>query len=630
MLEPAYTDRSRTYPVMKQLNGDYKFSGKGQKIPVARITPYACRNQSVDTLYWNANSAAGKAMIDAQITSAMAGAPPEKINAAKTDVELRKKAYRHVLKGTNPLTTIDLTKPIAPHATWYGPGTIAFDTSAPPDKEFARMMTLGALQPEWYPHGTVVLHIERKAAAAARVMLKPTAFDGLMSSLWCARNLSECDYGITGGGLGEFLEANVPFSEVTSATAIIPSDEFLADIQRVNTEVKGKLGDTSTATEELVRGNNQNTRILNTSGNGTGGAKDAFGQVIDRSTQEQKNPSPTSPDAPGAMTPSSTLKPATPSVAENGAYDTTNGPRRTELPLSMSGEPHHLIVTTGPTPTIEMASTIAAFVGKVEGLLNALRAVNPPPAAQITALGTLLAKAQALETVLAQVQTANAAPGAKPQQDPSHSSQAQALVAAIVSYGQSYNATDLDVLGDPRTPLRKHPGYAYLSAKGLAVDFETRILTQLPTFTKQRIERILSQIVKFQGQPAFEAKVTKAITTNRFYSPNDGAFFEIEDLATIADIRFFDVAVGGKEIDVLTGDGTLIDQKFEVAMDPADPTKLKKNILGQLTAMQGAVGSIVQGIPVKTFRFHVKGGITDAKVTAYLAANGLTAHFVAR
>ncbi|HSR97661.1 MAG TPA: hypothetical protein VLM79_11455, partial [Kofleriaceae bacterium] len=298
MVEPAFTNRERTYPVMKTLNGDYKFSGKGVKIPATRITPYAVRNQSVDTLYFNAN-AHDKDQIDNEIATSMAGASPQKIQKAKDNVELRKKAYRHLLKKKDPLKTIDVSKPIASYATWYGPGTIQLDTREPPDKEFARMMTLGALQPEWYPQGTVVLHIERKAEAAARTLLKPTAFDGLMSSLWCARNLSEADYGITGGGLGEFLEANVPFADVTKAEAVIPSDDFLADLQRVSSEVKDKLGDQSTPTEELVRGNTTNTRIINTSGNGTGGVKDMYGNVIDRSTQEQQNPLGQVPDGSG-------------------------------------------------------------------------------------------------------------------------------------------------------------------------------------------------------------------------------------------------------------------------------------------------------------------------------------------
>jgi hypothetical protein len=61
---------------------------------------------------------------------------------------------------------------------------------------------------------------------------------------------------VTGGG----IEAKVPFSEVTSATAIIPEDSFIADIQRVMSQVNNALSGASTPTEELLRGNNPTRR----------------------------------------------------------------------------------------------------------------------------------------------------------------------------------------------------------------------------------------------------------------------------------------------------------------------------------------------------------------------------------
>jgi hypothetical protein len=276
-----------------------------------------------------------------------------------------------------------------------------------------------------------------------------------------------------------------------------------------------------------------------------------------------------------------------------------------------------------------MASTIAGFLGKIDKLLSDLSAIKPQPTAQIGALSTLRSQAQALEHVLAAVATANAVPGARPQQDPSNSPEATALVAGIVAYGSKYDATDLDIMADPRTPLRNMPGYAWLAAHNLAVDLETRILTQLPTFTKARVTNILTQVARFSSHPAFVAKVDKAITSNKFWSPNDGFFFEIEDLHSVADIRFFDVAVGGKVIDMLTGAGELIDQKYEAALDPTDATKLKANIRGQLAAMQGAMGTTINGIVIKNFKFHVKSAI-DPAVQAVLNTMGVAAHFVQR
>jgi len=318
MQKPTFTDRTRTYPAMKDAVG-YAFNMKGKKIPPDRISPLSARNHSVDKLY-DINTIS--ADIDAEIERPLraANARQATIDNNKADDDKRKKAYRHILASRrDPLTTIDKSKPISPFGSWYAPGEIRPNTSAPPNQEFARMMTLGALQPEWYPNGTVVLNIDRRLSGAARNIFKPTAFDGLMSPLWCARNMGADDYGVTGGGVGEFLEANVPFTDVTSATAIVPSDDFVADMQRVVTQVKNELGGASTPTEELMRGNNGNTSILNTT-RGQSGVAGMYDQVIGRSAEEQRSPS-AAPNAPGAVNETSSAMPGAPAVAPGGVFD---------------------------------------------------------------------------------------------------------------------------------------------------------------------------------------------------------------------------------------------------------------------------------------------------------------------
>jgi hypothetical protein len=303
------------YQVQKDAAG-YAFNCKGKKIPADRISPLSSRNHSVDKLYDNSNSGKGKGEIDKQIYHELKSAKPEQVSKAIADEKLRRKAYRHLLAtGVDPMSTIDTSQPITTHGTWYAPGEITVG-GATPNEQFTKMMTLGALQPEWYPSGTCVLNIERKIAPGARQLFKPTAFDGLMSALWTARNMTETDYGLTGGGSGEFLEANVMFSEVTSAKAVIPSDDFLADIQRVNTEATKKAPGSS-PTEELLRGNDENVKILNTSAKKPDGAKDAYGEIIDRTKQEQTTPSP-APNAPGAAQPTSTAMPTMNAKAKGG------------------------------------------------------------------------------------------------------------------------------------------------------------------------------------------------------------------------------------------------------------------------------------------------------------------------
>jgi hypothetical protein len=111
-------------------------------------------------------------------------------------------------------------------------------------------------------------------------------------------------------------------------------------------------------------------------------------------------------------------------------------------------------------------------------------------------------------------------------------------------------------------------------------------------------------------------------------SPNDGFFFEITDLKSIADIRFFDVQVGNREIDVLTGNGVLIDQKFKVELDYTDPSNpiLNQRMMRQVRAMQAAVGSTIEGITITDFRLHVAQPLAP-DVVSLLQSNGIDGHF---
>lgn len=311
MKKPSFTDRTRTYDAMKAAAPPAEFGFKGNPIPVERITPLSSRNQSVDKLY-DINTIATE--IDTAIEQPLlaAHARPDTVATKKADRALRLKAYRHLIATRDPLTTVDKGQPISKYAAWYAPGEI----SVPPgdnNTNYARMMRLGALQPEWYPNGTVVLNIQRTLEAGARDIRKPTAFDGLMSVLWVSRNLGEDDYGVTGGGLGEFLEKGVTYNEVTSATAVIPTDDFLADIQRVTTQVNNAQPG-STPMEEVVRGNGANTSILNTSPE-VGGM---YGNIAHRTQLEAQSPS-AAPVAPGAAQPTSAAMPNARSLHAVGA-----------------------------------------------------------------------------------------------------------------------------------------------------------------------------------------------------------------------------------------------------------------------------------------------------------------------
>jgi hypothetical protein len=232
-------------------------------------------------------------------------------------------------------------------------------------------------------------------------------------------------------------------------------------------------------------------------------------------------------------------------------------------------------------------------------------------------------KVKAFERVV--VAHANMTP---PQQVSPSAPQIGSMISAIVAYGQQYNATDIDVFADGTNDLRSHSGYAWLVSQGLSQEFEARIVSQPSQFPRGKVKIILDQIDKYQSHPAFVAKVRKAVSSNRFWSPNDGFFFEITDLKSIADIQLFDVSVGGRTIDVLTGNGVLIDQKFNVKVDYTNPShpQLDSRMLRQVQAMQAAVGSSVQGIPITDFKLHVAEPLTPDAISL-LQSQGIDSHF---
>ncbi|PKN55295.1 MAG: hypothetical protein CVU56_22215 [Deltaproteobacteria bacterium HGW-Deltaproteobacteria-14] len=307
MKSGSFSDRTRTFPVMKSAAG-YSYNFKGKRIPAARLSAVSTRNQGLGGMYGVINTGTS-AQIDARITDELTrqGKPQPVIDAAKADNKVRLAAYGAILKGgVDPLSTVDKRHNITQgYGTWYHPGALVPSLPSDPDIAFSQMMTLGALQPEWYAEGTVVLQIDM-SGVANRVCRKPTAFDGLMSALWVARNMSDDDYGLTGGGAGEFLEANVPYRLVTSARAVIPSDRLTAELQTLSAAAGGG----STPTEEMLRGTMT-----------PGGASGAtYNRVIGSTVREQNTPG-ASPTLPGAARSTSSAAPAGPAVAPGGAYD---------------------------------------------------------------------------------------------------------------------------------------------------------------------------------------------------------------------------------------------------------------------------------------------------------------------
>ncbi len=299
-VQTAKTDRARVFPLLQTASAGLTFLGA--KIPDTQLERISHRNHGVGSLYRYSLSAAGAAEIDKFATEQVAketGKTPEEVKAAgiALDETSKLQAMRYLLRTSfagNPLHFADSGKSLARSETWYSPDQVRVD-KADPNVAFTDLMTANALQPEWYADGALALEIEPTGMRDAR---KPTAFDGMMSSLWMARNQPAQAYGVTGGGAREFLEKGITFAMVKKATAAIPTEEWVTELKRLSALVpKG-----TTVTEQVLRGQDP----------GTSATKDMFLKVNDRSQQEAQSPSM----APGQAAPVG----ASP-IAKGGTFD---------------------------------------------------------------------------------------------------------------------------------------------------------------------------------------------------------------------------------------------------------------------------------------------------------------------
>ena len=346
-IQAGQTDRTRVFPLLQTASKGFTFLGA--KIPPEALTPLTTRNHGVGSLYSYSLSAEGSKILNTFALEEVAKktkATPEELakqGLAPTDKQ-RKEAMRYLLRTShagNPLFFADKAKSLARAETWFSPDEVKLKT-ADPNTGFTDLMTANALQPEWYPDGALALTIRPTSLREAR---KPTAFDGMMSALWMSRNQPAQTYGVTGGGAREFLEKGITFGMVEKATAVIPSENWVAEL----TELSKSVGKDSSAGEEALRGHKV-------------GIKDtapAFDAVIGRSMQEAHAPSLVAGQpAPVGPTP----------AAHGGTFD----PRRAGAPIPA----HARAVLDGRPPAGSPAAPAAPPPG-----VNKPGAEPPPPVA---------------------------------------------------------------------------------------------------------------------------------------------------------------------------------------------------------------------------------------------------------
>lgn len=257
----APTPRDRVFPILSAKRLPFTF--KGKKIEANLMPDFVNRTHGVAALPRSMTTAGQLLLQDYTVRkiSEKSGMRPERVRLKPElwqDFDTNK-ALRAALRDQSlqPLQVVDLSKKVSDYATWFSPE----QAKVVPDGEagYAELMTIGALQPEWYPDGTVQLNIKPDKAAGVAEARKPTAFDGLLSAVWVARNQQDQTYGVTGGGAREFLMTGVTWGEVAGATAQVPGDDFLTEIQRLSERFKKVDGVASTPGEEILRGKHDPT-----------------------------------------------------------------------------------------------------------------------------------------------------------------------------------------------------------------------------------------------------------------------------------------------------------------------------------------------------------------------------------
>ena len=274
------TERGRVFPIMTAKRFPYVFAGK----KITHIPELTRRTHSVSSLgRGGAMSAAGEAATlkrGLELIAAKSGgavtydaikADPSAITEAGT---IKMQSLRDILRKAE-MTPAAMANPgnkLSDYATWFTPGAV---TPTPGGEAgYTQLMVLGALQPDWYPDGTILVEVNNAAPGALLEARKPTAFDGLLSALWVARNQAGETYGVTGGGAQEYLMTGPTWSMVTQSSAQIPSEANLQDIVAASERIKARFGqrqhngtpgapgsrdmtDTTSTGEELMRGNAQ-------------------------------------------------------------------------------------------------------------------------------------------------------------------------------------------------------------------------------------------------------------------------------------------------------------------------------------------------------------------------------------
>lgn len=197
-------------------------------------------------------------------------------------------------------------------ASWFTPDAIVANDRA--TNGYADAMRACSLQPEWYPQGTVILKMDRTRTLShgGVEIRKPTAYDGLMSAMWVARNQPGEEWGVLGSGLREALVNGFQYGDVVSAQAHIPPAHYIDALLQAKADYEAqnvsqfRRGDAQagTMTEQIARNtstdNPYNPDPESARPDGRFGAVKLGQTIVNESNHERQNPTPQTPMTPMA------------------------------------------------------------------------------------------------------------------------------------------------------------------------------------------------------------------------------------------------------------------------------------------------------------------------------------------
>jgi len=135
LIKPAYTDRTRTYPLLKAACDRGKYVCKGTPIDPATVGRFSSRNHSIDRMF-DKRTADAKLAISKHIERELdkRGVPPARITAAQAIDANQRRAYRHIMATHGEPHKMVEPSPFPPTPGWGSPArtTVARAGSTPP------------------------------------------------------------------------------------------------------------------------------------------------------------------------------------------------------------------------------------------------------------------------------------------------------------------------------------------------------------------------------------------------------------------------------------------------------------------------------------------------------------------